>query len=162
MASTFCALQRREAFLIGWTAPESCVTLESSSVLASPDFGFFMRLRDSQPSVRGEHKERAREKSLSDKNGEPGEDNKVGLVGLQPLDVRLQRLLTAVLAAMVHGDADRLGLLGTETGSLELVQCEATAETNLSTSIWFCSLQRHWRAYSTRDEKKSRTCTATG
>ena len=61
-----------------------------------------------------------------------GEDDEAGLVGLEALDVELERLLRLVAAAVVDGDADREGLLGADAGLLELGLGEAAARTELA------------------------------
>merc|ERR1719359_1183289 len=60
------------------------------------------------------------------------EDDEARLVGLEALDVELERLLGLVAAAVVDGDADREGLLGADAGLLELGLGEAAARTELA------------------------------
>lgn len=59
------------------------------------------------------------------------EDDEAGLVCLEPLLVQLEALLTPVAPAVVDGDTDREGLLAPDAGSLELIEGEATAGTEL-------------------------------
>jgi hypothetical protein len=47
-----------------------------------------------------------------------GEDNQLGLVSLEALDVELERLLGLVAAAVVNRDTDGESLLAADTGSL--------------------------------------------
>jgi hypothetical protein len=56
-----------------------------------------------------------------------GEDHETGLVGLEPLLVQLESLLTVVLPSVVDGDSNRESLLAPDTSSLELVVGESTS-----------------------------------
>ena len=61
-----------------------------------------------------------------------GEQDKLGLVSVQSLDVELLTLSGGVSSAVVNGDADGAGKGGAETGSLELTKSEATAVPDLA------------------------------
>lgn len=63
--------------------------------------------------------------------GPLGEHNQLALVLLQSLNVQHKALLGAVLAAVVDGDTNGPGLLLADSGSLQLLQRETTASTEL-------------------------------
>ena len=60
-----------------------------------------------------------------------GDHHETCLVSLDALDVELEALLRLVAATVVHGDADRTGVLLAQAGSLDLLNGEATTRADL-------------------------------
>jgi len=60
-----------------------------------------------------------------------GEEDQLRLVGLEAIDVGLERLGATVLAAVINGNADGLGKSARDTGLLELIKSEPAAQTHL-------------------------------
>lgn len=58
------------------------------------------------------------------------EDDEAVLVGLQTLNVAVERLLRAVLPAVVNGDADGESLAAVDASKLELLKGEAAASSD--------------------------------
>jgi hypothetical protein len=61
-----------------------------------------------------------------------GEDDKAGLVLLQPLNIDLLALLAQVRPPVVDDNSNALGLLPADTGLLQLGEGESTALTNFA------------------------------
>jgi len=59
------------------------------------------------------------------------EQEQFGLVGLEAVDVGVQRLSASVLATVVDGDADGQGLLAGNAGSFELIESETSSQADL-------------------------------
>eukprot|EP01084_Bolivina_argentea_P086974 157153_1 len=62
--------------------------------------------------------------------GLAGEDNKLGLVELEAVEVGVEVLLGAVDAAVINGDANATGRLHGDLGGLKLGKSETTASTH--------------------------------
>jgi len=60
-----------------------------------------------------------------------GEEDELGLVGLEAVHVGLERLGAAILAAVINGNADGHGKSAGDTGLLELIKGEAAAQAHL-------------------------------
>jgi len=63
--------------------------------------------------------------------GQLGDDNKTALVSLDALNVELEALLGLVAATVVNGDTDGASVLLAQTGSLDLLNGETTAGSDL-------------------------------
>lgn len=61
-----------------------------------------------------------------------GEENQLGLVLVESLDVNLELLFTRVSSSVVNGDSDRLGKRGAESDGLDLSKGETTTISNLA------------------------------